>query len=171
MQGRQGRGARLKGTGAAAINSLVEPRLLEKAWLREATAESHTPAHARSATMEDSPESHTLRKSAALLKNSINPDDIVFLLYDKELLTEGERNSANNVQLIATKRMREVYSALKRHVRVSPEAFHKFVRILISVCIEACGETTVRSIPERRRDSSGVCCAFRSTRTTHTRYT
>ena len=28
---------RLKGTGAAAINSLVEPRLLEKAWLREAT--------------------------------------------------------------------------------------------------------------------------------------
>ena len=42
MQGRQGRGARLKGTGAAAINrllySLVEPRLFEKAWLRE---ESH----------------------------------------------------------------------------------------------------------------------------------
>ena len=44
MQGRQGRGARLKGTGAAAINSLAEPRLLEKAWLREATRfASHAP--------------------------------------------------------------------------------------------------------------------------------
>ena len=78
-------------------------------------------------------ESHALRKSAALLRNNVNPDDIISLLYDEELLTDGERDSANNVQLIATKRMEEVYSALERRVRVSPEAFHKFVRILIGV--------------------------------------
>ena len=83
--------------------------------------------------MEDSPESRALKKSATLLKNSIDPDDIVFLLHDKDLLTEGERNSANNVQLIATKRMEKVYLALERRMWGSSEAFHKFVRILISV--------------------------------------
>ena len=79
-----------------------------------------------------SPECRALRKSGALLRNNVNPDDIVTLLYDEELLTDGERDSANNDQLIATKRMK-VYSALERRVRVSPEAFHKLVRILISV--------------------------------------
>ena len=83
--------------------------------------------------MEDSPESRALKKSATLLKNSIDPDDIVFLLHDKDLLTEGERNSANNVQLIATKRMEKVYLALERRMWVSSEAFHKFVRILIGL--------------------------------------
>ena len=80
-----------------------------------------------------SPECRALRKSAALLRNNVNPDDIVTLLYDEELLTDGERDSANNDQLIATKRMEKVYSALERRVRVLPEPFHKFVRILIGV--------------------------------------
>ena len=78
-------------------------------------------------------ESRALGQAATLLINSVNPDDIVSLLYDEALLTDGESDSANNDQQIATKRMREVYSALKRHVRVSPEAFHKLVCILIGV--------------------------------------
>ena len=78
-------------------------------------------------------ECRALGQAATLLINSVNPDDIVSLLYDKELLTVGERNSANNVQLIATKRMEEVYLALERRMWGSSEAFHKFVCILISV--------------------------------------
>ena len=78
-------------------------------------------------------EFRALGQAATLLINSVNPDDIVFLLHDKDLLTEGERDSANNVQLIATKRMEEVYLALERRLRVLPEPFHKFVRILIGV--------------------------------------
>ena len=83
--------------------------------------------------MQASPEYRALRKSGALLRNNVNPDDIVTLLFDEELLTDGERDSANNDQLIATKRMEKVYSALERRVRVLPEPFHKFVRILIGV--------------------------------------
>ena len=83
--------------------------------------------------MQASPESLALGQAADLLKKSINPSDIVEVLFDNHLLTEDEHDSANAIHLIPQKRMLEVYSALKKRVWVSPEAFHKFVRILIGV--------------------------------------
>ena len=82
---------------------------------------------------QPSPESRALGQAANLLRTSISPDDIVALLFDKQLLTRDDRDLANARHLIPSKQMDEVYSALERRVRVSPEAFHKFVRILIGV--------------------------------------
>ena len=80
-----------------------------------------------------SPESRALGRAADLIVNSIDPNDIVAVLFDNKLLTEDERDLANASHLILQQRMGEVYSALERRVRVSPEAFHKIVRILIGV--------------------------------------
>ena len=80
-----------------------------------------------------SSEYRALGRAAHLLRTSINPDDIVALLFDNQLLTRYERDLANTRHLIPQKRMGEVYSALERRAGVSPEPFHKFVRILIGV--------------------------------------
>ena len=86
-----------------------------------------------SKTMQASPEYRALGQASNLLRTSINPDDIVALLFDNQLLTRDDRNLANARHLIPQQRMGEVYSALERRVGVLPEPFHKFVRILISV--------------------------------------
>ena len=84
-------------------------------------------------TMQASPEYRALGQASNLLRTSINPDDIVALLFDNQLLTRDERDLANSRHLIPQQRMEKVYSALERRVGVSPEPFHKFVRILIGV--------------------------------------
>ena len=84
-------------------------------------------------TMQASPEYRALGQASNLLRTSINPDDIVALLFDNQLLTRDERHLANARHLIPQQRMGEVYSALERRVGISPEPFHKFVRILIGV--------------------------------------
>ena len=81
----------------------------------------------------ESPESRALGQAADLLRKWINPDDIAAVLFDNHLLTKDEHDSANASHLIPQQRMREVYSALIKRVGVSPEPFHKFVRILIGV--------------------------------------
>ena len=80
-----------------------------------------------------SPESRTLGQATNLLRKSISPNDIVAVLFDTKLLTEDDRDLANASHLTPRERMDEVYLALERRVRVLPEPFHKFVRILIGV--------------------------------------
>ena len=82
---------------------------------------------------QPSPESRALGQAANHLRKGINPNDIVAVLFDNKLLTEDDRDLANARHLIPSKQMDEVYSALEMRVGVSPEAFHKFVRILIGV--------------------------------------
>ena len=83
-------------------------------------------------TME-SPEYRALRRGSSLLKSGINPDDIVSLLSDHDLLTPDERCRANATNLTAPKRMEEVHSALERRVIVRWETFHTILAILKSV--------------------------------------
>ena len=80
-------------------------------------------------TMQASPEIGALGQASNLLRTTINPDDIVALLFDNQLLTRDERDLANSRH--PQQRMEKVYSALERRVGVSPEPFHKFVRILL----------------------------------------
>ena len=75
----------------------------------------------------ESPECRALRRGSSLLKNGINPDDIVS---DKKLLTPEERYQANASHLTPSKRMEEVHTALERRVSVTSEAFHTFSRAL-----------------------------------------
>ena len=78
----------------------------------------------------ESPECRALRRGSSLLKNGINPDDIVS---DKKLLTPEERYQANASHLTPSKRMEEVHTALERRVSVTSEAFHTFLDILKGV--------------------------------------
>ena len=80
-----------------------------------------------------SPEYRALGQASNLIVNSIDPNDIVALLFDNQLLTRYERDLANTRHLIPQQRMGKVYSALEKRVRVSSKAFHKFVPILIGM--------------------------------------
>ena len=82
--------------------------------------------------MPVSPESQALRGCTTLLRTGVDPGNIISSLYDSDLLTPEERDQANAPNLIPTQRMDVVCSALERRVRVRLEAFHKFVKILLS---------------------------------------
>ena len=81
----------------------------------------------------ESPECRALRRGSSLLKNGINPDDIVSRLSDHKLLTPEERYQANASHLTPSKRMEEVHTALERRVNVTSKAFHTFLDILKGV--------------------------------------
>ena len=121
--------------------------------------------------MQASPENRALGQASNLLRTTINPDDIVALLFDNQLLTRDERDLANARHLILQQRMEKVYSALERRVGVSPEPFHKFVRILLI------GVPVLKPVAEQLYDlylkeggtRQEYAAQFEATRTTHTR--
>ena len=62
--------------------------------VRKSRETIHTSLASLFSTMQDSPEYRALGQAADLLRRSINPDDIVAVLFDNHLLTEDEHDSA-----------------------------------------------------------------------------
>lgn len=77
-----------------------------------------------------STESRALRKSYAVFKKGVDPDNLVTTLYSNLLLTPEERAKATQRTLTDDQKLEEIFSSLEKRVSVEPKAFHELVKAL-----------------------------------------
>ena len=75
-------------------------------------------------------ESIALRKSNAVFKRGVDPDNLITVLYSKLLLTPEERSKATQRTLTDDQKLEEVFTSLEKRVSVTPGDFHKLVEAL-----------------------------------------
>ena len=90
----------------------------------------------------ESIESRALRKSYKVFKTSIDPDNLVTMLYTNELLTPDEKSKSTQRTLTDGQKLEEMFSSLERRVSADPKHFHGLVTVLE-------GERTLKSVAKR----------------------
>ena len=75
-------------------------------------------------------ESIALRKSNAVFKRGVDPDNLITVLYSNILLTPEEKSKATHKTLTDDQKLEEVFTSLERRVSVIPGDFHKLVEAL-----------------------------------------
>ena len=77
-----------------------------------------------------STESIALRKSNAVFKRGVDPDNLVTVLYSNLLLTPEEKGKATQRTLTDDQKLEEMFTTLERRVSTNPEEFHTLVKAL-----------------------------------------
>ena len=80
--------------------------------------------------MEMSAESRALRKSNAVFKKGVDPDNLVTVLYSNLLLTSEEKSKATQRTLTDDQKLEEMFTALERRVSVKPTDLKTLIQSL-----------------------------------------
>jgi predicted DNA-binding ArsR family transcriptional regulator len=80
--------------------------------------------------MAMSAEARALRKSNAVFKSGVDPENLVTVLYSNFLLTLDEREKATHKQFTAGQQLEEMFTALERRVAVDPHVLQKLLDAL-----------------------------------------
>ena len=82
--------------------------------------------------MAMSAEARTLRRSNAIIKSGVDPENLVTVLYSNFLLTPDENEKATHKPLTAGQQLEEIFKALERRVAVDPQVLQKLLDALNS---------------------------------------
>ena len=77
-----------------------------------------------------SAEARALRRSNAVFKGGVDPENLVTVLYGNFLLTPDEREKVTHKTLTAGQQLEEMFTALERRVAVDPHALQKLLDAL-----------------------------------------
>ena len=77
-----------------------------------------------------SAESRALRRSNAVFKKGVSPDDLVTVLYSNLLLTPDEKAKATQQTLTDNQKLEEMFTTLERRVSVEPAALRTLIQAL-----------------------------------------
>ena len=84
--------------------------------------------------------SRALRRSYKLIKDGVDPDNLVKVLYSNMLLTREEREKAVQMTETDSQKLEEVVKALERRISANPTVFHTVVQaIMAEPALEAVG--------------------------------
>ncbi|CAI8029525.1 hypothetical protein GBAR_LOCUS16769 [Geodia barretti] len=80
--------------------------------------------------MAMSAEARALRRSNAVFKGGVDPENLVTVLYGNFLLTPDEREKVTHKTLTAGQQLEEMFTALERRVAVDPHVLQKLLDAL-----------------------------------------
>ena len=96
------------------------------------------PPNLVSSSVSTSVESRAIRRSYKIFKDSVDPDNLVKVLYSKMLLTREERQKAMQRTETDSQKLEEVVKALERRISADPTVFHTVVQaVMVEPALEA----------------------------------
>ena len=98
------------------------------------------PTNLESSSVSTSVVSRAFRRSYKLFKESVDPDNLVKVLYSNMLLTRDEREKAVQMTETDSQKLEEVVKALERRISADPTVFNTVVQALVAEpALEAVG--------------------------------